>query len=360
MVVDVHCHVGQFRRPARSASPFSFERGEWEAFFSDSLLQRLPRPLLRWLLGAEGCGGHETVDAAIERFLLRHILDTPSVDRVVLLAFDAYHADDGRTLGPAATRRDPGTHLYVSNTYVRDLCERHPDRLWLGASVHPYRRGAAAALEEVTASGAVLIKWLPLTQNIDAADPRTIAFLEHAGRIGVPILVHYGGEMSLPDPRPDLEDPAPMLESLRRLRGRGRMPTVIVAHAAAPSWPWSAGARYFDRLMDALAGEFRDAPLYADIAALATWNRTRWLKRLLDRPELHDKLVYGSDFPIPTFPQLFRRRLGRAYGEVMACGSWIERDVRLKRALGLPEIVFTRMGDLLRPRGRKEANPCQT
>jgi predicted TIM-barrel fold metal-dependent hydrolase len=352
VVVDVHCHVGQTRRPMRSPAPFSFEAGGWEAFFSDSLIRRVPRAFGKWLLGVEWSDGAESVDAAIERFLLRHILNTPSVDRVVLLAFDAYHGDDGGAFGLAATRREPGTHMYVSNTYIRDLSARHPDKLWFGASVHPYRRDAIDAMEEVAAAGAVLIKWLPLTQNIDAADPRAIAFLEHAARIRMPILVHYGGELSLPDPRPGFEDPAPMLESLRRLRERGSMPTVIVAHAATPSAPWSRKVRYFDALCTALLGEFRDAPLYTDLAALATWNRSRWLKRLVAAPELHAKLVYGSDFPIPPFPILFRRRLGRAYHTVRRCESLIERDVQLKRRVGLPEVVFTRMGEILKSHGR--------
>ncbi len=359
VVVDVHCHVGQVRRPMRSPSPFAFEQGEWEAYFSRAAVGRIPRPIVRRFLGVDLSVGPEVVDASIERFLLRHILHTPSVDRVVVLAFDAFHTDDGRALGPARSGDAPGTHLYVSNTYVRGLCDRYPDKLWFGASVHPYRRDALGALDEVAAAGAVLVKWLPLTQNIDAGDPRTIAFLERAGRIGMPILVHYGGEMSLPDPRPAFEDPSRMLESLRRLRRRAALPVVIVAHAATPSLAWPGAGRYFETLAEALLGEFRDAPLFADTAALATWNRTRWLKRLLARPELHGKLVHGSDFPIPTFPFFFRRRLGEAYRRVKTCESWIERDVQLKRGVGLPENVFTRFGAIVASLGRPAPRGCQ-
>ena len=352
MVVDVHCHVGQTSRRMQSASPFFFERGEWEAYFSRPLARRIPWPVVRWLLGVDHAADTNAIDAAIERFLLWHMLNAPSVDRVVVLAFDACHDDQGRPHGRAATTDAPGTHLYVSNTYVRDLCTLHPEKLWFGASIHPYRADALAALDEVADAGAVLVKWLPLTQNINAADPRAIAFLKHAGRIGVPLLVHYGGEMSLPAPRSEFEDPAPLLHALRRVRSGGVIPVVIVAHAATPSlWPFTR-ARHFETLAQALLGEFHDAPLYADIAALATWNRTRWLKELLRRKEFHAKLVHGSDFPIPSFPLLFRRRLGPAYRIVTDCASRVERDLQLKRRLGLPPDVFTRMGDILRSLGR--------
>lgn len=346
MVVDVHCHVGQLLRARRTPPPFAFETGPWEAYLSRPLIERLPRPLLRQMLGVDLSVGVDTFNEAIERFLLRHILNTPSVDRVVALAFDAVHADDGRAMRRARSTGDAGTHLYVSNGYVLSLCRRYPRKIAFGASIHPYRLDAAAALEAVAEAGAVLVKWLPPVHNIDPLDPRTAAFLTHAARLGMPLLIHGGGELTLPSPRPDLADPRRLLEALRPLRRAGAMPPVIVAHAGTPTFQPFGRCRAFEAFVAALAGEFRDAPLYADIAALATPPRARWLKYLLARPDLHHKLIHGSDFPIFTFPILFPRRLWKEWRSILHCPSWIERDIRLKRAIGLPESVFTRFGDL--------------
>ena len=95
-------------------------------------------------------------------------------------------------------------------------------------------------------------------------------------------------------------------------------------------------------------GESADAPLYADLAALASPTKVHWLKKVLDTPSLWPKLVHGSDFPVPPVPLAFLSRLGRRYQQVVAARSWIDRDMLLKRSLGLPEDVFCRAASLLR------------
>lgn len=124
------------------------------------------------------------------------------------------------------------------------------------------------------------------------------------------------------------------------------MPTVIVAHVATPSTRFHS-ARSFRLLTDALLGEFRDAPLYADVSALAAMGRAVWLPRIARWRELHRKLVWGTDFPVPLFPTLFVHRMGIEALRIGHIDSWIERDLRLKRAMGLSQDVFHRAGELL-------------
>jgi len=273
------------------------------------------------------------------------------VDRVVVLALDQYHTADGEVRGPCRRGVRFGTDLYVSNTYVRQLWLRHPRRLLFGASIHPYRRwGKATAtdmLEEVAAAGAVLIKWLPLAQNIDMGHPLTMAFLRRAGEIGMPMLIHCGDEKALGNMHPEYADPTALLWAMRRLREEGKMPTVIVAHAATPAlWPVTPG-RTFRILVGALLGEFADAPLYADLAGLGLFNKAHWLNRLIKMRAIHHKLVYGSDFPIPPTLLAFSLQLGHLYHEIRAMPSWLDRDISLKSALGIGEDVLTRGSVLL-------------
>jgi len=278
------------------------------------------------------------------------MLQCPSIDAMVLLAFDEVHDDAGVALGPTAVRGRSGSDTYSSNTFVHRHCRRHPDRFLFGASIHPYRPDAVNALHEVAEAGAVLIKWLPVNQNIDPADPRTRAFLRAAGELGMPILAHYGGELVLTSHRPDQMDPRPMLDALRTLRGDGVMPPVIVAHCATPTFPWEPG-RYFYPLARAMMGEFRDAPLYADISAMT--NRPYWLWKLARDPRwsgLQGKLMFGSDFPIPPLWIPFMWQLRHDRGRLSSESSWIERSLLITRSLGFDEQVFHRAGQVLRHR----------
>lgn len=360
MIVDVHCHIGFSAKPVDGDGPrFEFERrgnsgdADLDSFMSPRLLSR---PVWRILGHLMGIDTHllpgADLDAAIDRINRQHFDGAKSVDRLVLLAFDRYHDDQGQPLGPADRGQRTGSDLYVSNSLIRAMCAARPDRYLFGGSIHPYRVqdgvSACQMLETLSAAGLALIKWLPVHQNIRADDPRTVQFLRTAARLNVPLLIHYGGEMTLARQHPEFEDPEPMLAVLGRLRQQGIMPTVIVAHAATPSFVLQSAAGY-RKLTEALLGEFADAPLYADISALAACGRTGWLKRLAHHKALHRKLVWGTDYPIPIMLHAFRWMLGASrYRALRAVPSWIERDLLLKRALGFDECVFTQAGEILK------------
>lgn len=366
MIVDVHCHVGYSNMRFDPSIPhFSFDSPDTpgaegcESYFSRRMLARPGWFFIKRWLGIDPAlpPGLE-LDRQIRFANERHWDAAHSADRLVLLAFDAYHTNDGKAIGAVHQKRDRGTDLYVSNSLVRSICAARPDRYLFGASIHPCRTDAVAMLEEVAAAGAALVKWLPVHQNIDATDERTICFLKKAADLGIPMLIHYGGEMSLTRQHIEQEHPGPLLETLRTLRKRDAMPTVIVAHVATPSFPWQDDAGYRQFLV-ALQGEFRDAPLYADISALAAFGRTSRLRELASRPELHRKLVWGTDFPIPVLMAPFRFRLDRATRRrITSEPSWIERDYQLKKALGLDDGVFHRGGELIPPHTLTVDNPA--
>ena len=164
----------------------------------------------------------------------------------------------------------------------------------------------------------------------------------------MPMLIHYGGEKALTANRPEQADPAPLFKVLSTLRADGAMPTVVIAHFATPSsWPFGPH-NYFEATAAELLGEFADAPVYCDTSAMGLFMRAHWLKRLLRRTELHPKLVHGSDFPIPVNAGFFLWQLRTRLMQVWKATSWIERDYRLKAALGLGDAVMTRTWDILR------------
>jgi hypothetical protein len=356
MIIDIHCHYTLTRRPAAVAERFSFEPAGAAAPGSrsrptdfDSCVS--PRALQRWSWWAiRRYLAVPAVDAALDRWLAtaydRQLQTEGPVERYVLLAFDAVHDDAGRCPPVPQVRDELGNDIYTSNSLVRDLCRRSPERFLFGASVHPYRQEAVACVDEVFAAGACLLKWLPLHQNIDLADPRTLAVLRRCAVLALPVLVHCGDEFTLATQRPAQRPVRRLLETLRQLRREGAMPCTIVAHAATGMSPF--GDRESHRvLLEALRGEFADASLYADISALVTWVKAGFLRRLARAQELHHKLLFGSDFPIPPLLHLLRCDLGSSYGRLRGLASWPQRAAEVCRTLGFNEIVFQRAAELL-------------
>ncbi len=48
--------------------------------------------------------------------------------------------------------------------------------------------------------------------------------------------------------------------------------------------------------------------LYADISALTIHDRSPFLEYILDRQDLHSRLIYGSDYPLPAINLIFRTK----------------------------------------------------
>lgn len=81
---------------------------------------------------------------------------------------------------------------------------------------------------------------------------------------------------------------------------------------------------------------------------LASMLRWRNIPRLLTFPEILERLLHASDFPFPSNALVFWNRLSP--GRLLALLSernLVERDFRLKQALGLPAEVFERGARLL-------------
>jgi len=353
MIIDLHCHYTFTGRRDAAAERFSFELHEEDspqAFDSCVSPRALRRPAWRFLrhyfgLAEFALPGPE-IDAALDDLYDRHLLADGPVERIVLLAFDAYHDHTGRRPPLPRRRHDRGSDIYTSNSLVRDACRRHPRRYLFGASVHPYRPDAVRCIDEVFAAGACLLKWIPLHQNIDVNDPRTRAVLRRCAELGLPVLAHFGQEFTLATQHPEYRSVRPVLEVLRSLRRDGAMPTTIIPHVATPVLPL-VERDSFHALVAALRDEFADAPLYADISALTAWCKSRFLGSLATAQDLHPKLLFGTDFPVPPAMPMLRGHLRPDYATIAAETSWVQRAALVFRHVGFNEVVFHRAADLL-------------
>ena len=314
MVIDCHVHIA-------ACTP---QHGR----MSDRLFTSLPFRFMRFALGLDR--RDEATERKLEQILAKAIRKTRRLDAAVILAFDAVHDEEGR-------RDDRNTHLYVTNDYVIDLVKRHPNMLF-GASVHPYRKDAVKELERCIAAGAVLVKWLAITQNFDPSDERCFPLYEVMAHHKVPLLSHTGGEQSLPQMNQAMADPMLLVPALKR------GVTVIAAHCGTRS---RLRERDFLPEFVKLAHEYEHC--YGDTSALSLPTRSYAYRKILDDPVVRAKLVHGSDWPILPVPPLAGLGIHGCLG-CLCDGNWIRRDVRIKEKLGFDDDYWHRTAKVLGPR----------
>ena len=292
---------------------------------SRRLLDSAAFRFMRWSLGIRG-EDRATEDQLVE--VLCQTITAAEVDAAVALAFDAVHDEEGKVDWAR-------THLYVTNDYVAELAKKH-SRILFGASIHPYRKDALQELERCVQAGAVLVKWLPLTQDFDPADHRCIPFYEALAHYGIPLLSHTGGEQALVKLRRPARDPELLEEALKR------GVKVIMAHCGTHGmWGETDYLPKFERL----AKQYEHC--YGDTAALLLPTKWYGLLRVLDDPILRSKLVHGSDWPIVPLPPWQRIGWRKALG-LLREKNWMRRDVLAKRALGFDQAYWQRAGTILR------------
>ncbi len=293
---------------------------------SDRLLKSLPFRFMRWRLGIKG------TDAQTERDMeasLAGLLDaTPQLDLAAILAFDAVYDRDGRL-------DDANTHFHVTNDYVIEMVRRHPKMLF-AASVHPYRKDALAELERCIAAGAVVMKWLPIVQNFNPADPRCFPLYEAMAHHKLPLLSHTGGEKTLPTLDANVADPMLLKPAIER------GVTVIAAHCGTRSAPGEASyLREFIRLAH------DHEHFYGDTSALSLPTRSYAYEAILADTVVRRKLVHGSDWPILPVPPAGQLGLRKAFG-LLREKNWFRRDCRIKEELGFDEAYWRRAATILR------------
>lgn len=313
MIVDCHVHV--------VADTPGHGR------ISDKLRRSLTFRFLRWCLGIQASAG-EAFERETERKLAATIVGTEQIDAAAVLAFDAVYDRDGNF-------DDANTHLHVTNDYVAELVQRHPKMLF-AASVNPYRKDAVAELERCVARGAVLLKWLPIVQNFNPADPLCFPFYEALAHHRLPLLSHTGGEQSLPVLDKSVADPALLVPALER------GVTVIAAHCGTRGHLFETS--YLSTFVR-LAHRYEN--LYGDTAALNLPTRSYAYATILKDEVVRRKLIHGSDWPIMPIPP---RRIG--WGEALRLlrheSNWMRRDFLIKQKLGFDDAYWQRGASLLR------------
>jgi uncharacterized protein len=238
------------------------------------------------------------LDSADEEAIFRLkdlISNLPYSSKHFILAFDKNHDEFGNV-------NLNKTEFYTPNEYILKLSKENPNYFLPCASIHPNRKDALIELEKMKNQGVKIIKWLPNAQGINPADTKHIAFYKKMIEYKMILLTHAGEEKAV-----EAEDDQKLGNPLRLKLPLELGLKIIIAHAASlgkdidldsPDLNLVSSFDLFIRMMETPKYQKN---LFGDISAVIQFNRDeRILKTLLEKKNLHTRLVNGSDYPLPS------------------------------------------------------------
>lgn len=331
-LLDYHTHVA------------GLGTGDSGAFVHPKMLDwrhPLHRLKFKFYLSAGGVTDEAKADQQMVQRLTNLIKHIDGHGKHRLLAFDKNYHRDGT---PNLAR----TEFYVPNDHVFTIAEQHPDCFEPVISVNPYRADALDELDRGARRGARMVKWLPNAMGIDPADELCDPFYQKMKELGL-VLLSHGGEEKAVEAEEDQRLGNPLL--LRRPLEHGVK--VIIAHCAGLGDnedlddPERKPLPNFDLFLRLMGEKRYEGLLFADISAITQYNRAGHpLMTILRRDDLHERLVNGSDYPLPAINVLIRTGTLRKQGYITADErAWLNEiydynpllfDFVLKRTIRLP------------------------
>jgi predicted TIM-barrel fold metal-dependent hydrolase len=262
-------------------------------------------------MSSAGVDDEHRADAQLFQRLTDLVTNTPSHGKHRLLAFDKHYCRDGSV-------DLEKTEFYVPNEYVFKLAEQHPDLFVPNISVNPYRPDALAELEKWAKRGARVVKWLPNAMGIDPSDALCDPFYQKMKELDL-ILLSHGGEEKAVEAEEDQKLGNPLL--LRRALDHGVK--VIVAHCAGLGTNEDLDSRdrkqvdNFDLFLRLMDEKRYEGLVFGEVSAMTQFNRAgKPLRTILEREDLHERIVNGSDYPLPAVNVLIRTKPLVKYGYI--------------------------------------------
>jgi len=216
----------------------------------------------------------EELDATLPLLLPKTLIaqmDEAGIDRSVLYAVQA-------------------PIVYASNEYVHELCERFPDRLIGFASVDPTDPGAPARLEQaVRGLGLKGLKLHPPLQRFSPDDERVFPVYEKAVELNIPVVFHVGTTPFGPLCR--LAHASPLL--IDEVAVRFPELRILLTHL---------GTLWHN---EAFMVVEKNPNVFIDTAAYVTEIEQILTPDIVTRIGA-DKIVFGTDYPMPYAGQVHR------------------------------------------------------
>jgi uncharacterized protein len=314
ILIDCHVHLA------------ALPDGDNGCYISPKMLRS---PLFRYLLWNHQLSPANPQEANRKYLddLLTELRASHHVQRVVLLGMDGVYDQNG-------CLNQAHTDFLISNDYVLNIARAYPNEFLAGVSINPQRRDAVEEIHRCADAGAALVKVLPNAQQFNPADLHYKVFYRTLAERKLPFLSHVGYEFSLIGKDQSVGDP----DRLRPALEEGA--TVIAAHAC------SYGLIIYEKFLPTLRDFVQRYPnFYADISALTLPNRVQMLLHLRRYPEIHERLLFGTDYPLSVFHLAAwgRVALGTLY-DIVRTKNRFDRQVSVCRGLGLG---FRSLGDIV-------------
>ena len=313
-LIDCHVHLA------------ALPDGDNGCYISPKLLKS---PLFRFLLWKHQLSPSNPREANLKYLddLLTELRASRHVQKAVLLGMDGVYDQNGRL-------NQAHTDFLIGNDYVLKTARAYPNEFLAGVSINPQRRDAVEEVHRCADAGAALVKVLPNAQQFDPADTRYRAFYRALAERKLPFLSHVGYEFSLIGKDQSLGDP----DRLKLALDEGI--TVIAAHAC------SYGLMLYEKFLPTFQTFARNYQnFYADISALTLPNRMRMLLHLRHYPEIHERLLFGTDYPLSVLHVAAWGRV--AFGtlrKIIRTKNRFDRQVEVCSGL---QLGFRSLGDLL-------------
>ncbi len=230
--------------------------------------------------------------------------EMPTGYKSMLFAFDWVHDEQGKP-------NQAQSIFHIPNAYAAKIAQTYPHQFEWVASIHPYRKDAVDALEAAYHNGARAIKWLPSGMNINPASKKCDRFYQKLQALNLPIITHTGRELAVQGGDQAHGNPL----HLRHALDHGVR--VVMAHCASDGEDidlenLGKSIQSFDlftRLMD--TPDYQKL-IFGEISATTLFNHAWVIKPLLERTDWHQRLLNGSDYPLPgVMPLVSTNNLAR-------------------------------------------------
>ncbi|MCW8895460.1 amidohydrolase family protein [Sulfurimonas sp.] len=220
------------------------------------------------------------------------IRDSKYLSKTVLFGVDARVDDKGHVIHKDIT-------VCATNEELLKLYEKNKDIIIPFFSINPMQPDALDLIDKYTELGFKGAKFLQNYWGVNTKEKRYRAYFEKLKDKDIPLIVHIGSESSVHS-----FTECETIDMLDHPLEIGV--NVIAAHMALSyepmkilkalsSNPKNFNSEYF-KLLEMLQTHDN---LYADISALLTPVRAKVLRHLSEQENIHNKLLFGTDYPVP-------------------------------------------------------------
>lgn len=261
------------------------------------------------LMNSSMIADQDKADAQYARHLFNLAMDVPANTEFYLLAMEGYWERKNPQSPPEMNKEK--TDLYIPNEYIVKLADCLNKKMGKNCfvpviSVHPYRPKATEILEKYHKAGVRFVKWLPNIMNIDPRinDSEYSSFYKKMHGLGMALIVHTGWEQALnviDKKHQKLGYP----EYLENALNAGV--TVIMSHCGGDK-KLKIGCKDSQKSFLEMMNKANKKPewsLYGETSAITLKKNIPHLVNLLGNENLKNKILYGSDYPLPATYSLY-------------------------------------------------------